>query len=150
MNQRAALGLFILLTLGGGLVIGALTLPDAWFAQLHKPAFQPPGWLFGPVWSVLYVLIGIAGWRIWRLPQRGWAWKLWWLQLGLNFLWSPVFFGAHRLGLSAAVIFALLAVLLACVIAAWRRDKLAGLLLLPYLAWVSFASVLNAAIVTLN
>ncbi len=150
MNRSLALGLFILLTLGGGLLIGALTLPDAWFIQLRKPPFQPPGWVFGPVWSVLYVLIGIAGWRPWRLPGAGLAQKLWWLQLGLNFLWPPVFFGAHRLGLSVVVILCLLAAVLACTVAAWRRDKVAGLMLLPYLGWVSFASALNGVILALN
>ncbi len=150
MSERRALWLFILLTLGGGLGVGALSLPDAWFAGLREPAFNPPGWVFGPVWSVLYVLIGIAGWRLWRVPGAGLARRLWWAQLALNFFWPPVFFDAHDLRLSVAVIVALLLLVAALVLAARRQDKLAAWLLLPYLAWVGFATVLNSAVLALN
>lgn len=150
MNQRLALLLFVALAVGGGLAIGYLTMPGAWYAQLVKPAFNPPGWVFGPVWTVLYVLIGIAGWRVWRRDRAGWPMKLWWLQLALNFLWSPVFFAAHRIGLALVVVLLLLAAIVAFMVASWRQDRAAAWLFAPYALWVAFASVLNASIWALN
>ena len=95
MASRFSLILFLLLVVGGGLVIGYLTAPGDWYAQLAKPAFNPPGWVFAPVWTTLYVLIAISGWRVSR-RQEGHSTRtsirLWWIQLALNFLWSPVFF----------------------------------------------------------
>lgn len=142
--------LFLLLVVGGGLVIGYLTAPDEWYAQLDKPLFNPPGWLFGPVWTALYVLIAVAGWRIWRRGAGGWPMKLWWAQLALNFLWSPVFFAAHRIGLAFGVIVVLLAVIVAFIVAARPHDRAAAWLFVPYAAWVAFATVLNASIFVLN
>lgn len=93
MNRTLALVGFVVLVLGGGTLIGYLNLPGDWYAGLHKPFFNPPDWVFGPVWSVLYVLVAIAGWRIFcRLPF-GMTMRVWWVQLVLNFLWSPTFFG---------------------------------------------------------
>ena len=83
--------------LGGGLLIGANNVPGAWYEGLQKPWFNPPNWIFAPVWTVLYVLIGIAGWLVWRRRDRP-ALTLWFLQMGLNFIWTPVFFGANLLG----------------------------------------------------
>src|SRR5262245_2791702 len=82
---------FIALALGGGIAIGAATGPDAWFAALAKPSFNPPNWVFAPVWSALYVMIGVAGWLVWTHARSSLAMKLWWLQLVLNFSWSPTF-----------------------------------------------------------
>jgi tryptophan-rich sensory protein len=144
------LALFVVLVLGGGLVIGWLTAPGAWYASLAKPSFNPPNWIFGPVWSLLYVLIAIAGWRIWRRDAGGTAMKLWWAQLALNFLWSPVFFAAQQIGGAFVVILLLLATILAFIVAAWPRDRLAALLFVPYAAWVAFATALNASILSLN
>ena len=79
-GSRLPLVLFLLLVVGGGLVIGYLTSPDDWYARLDKPPFNPPGWLFGPVWTALYVLIAVAGWRVWRRDVSGWPMKLWWPQ----------------------------------------------------------------------
>ena len=100
MTGRAAITPFILLVVGGGLLIGFLTAPGPWYEALAKPSFNPPNWLFGPVWTVLYVFIAIAGWRIWQRERPGTAMKLWWLQLVLNFLWSPVFFALQQIGLA--------------------------------------------------
>jgi tryptophan-rich sensory protein len=151
MSQRLALPLFLLLTVGGGLAIGAVTAPDAWYQGLAKPSFNPPGWVFGPVWTALYVLIGIAGWRAWRLRSSSTTpMRLWWIQLGLNFAWSPVFFSAHMIGAAFAIILMLLAVLIGFIAVTWRADRTASLLFLPYAAWVAFASVLNGAILVLN
>jgi tryptophan-rich sensory protein len=150
MNRYVSLMLFIVLVLGGGLVLGFLTTPGEWYAGLVKPSFNPPAWLFGPVWTVLYVLIAIAGWRVWQRDRTGWPMKLWWTQLALNFLWTPVFFGAHQLGLALVVILLMLAAILAFIATAWRLDRVAAWLFVPYAAWVAFASVLNGSIWMLN
>jgi len=150
MRRWIVLSLFLLLVVGGGLAIGWLTLPGAWYAGLTKPSFNPPNWLFGPVWTVLYVLIAVAGWRVWQAAPRSRAMTLWWLQLALNFAWSPVFFGAHRVGLALAIVSAMLAAILGFISAAWRTERTSALLFLPYAAWVSFATALNAAILLLN
>ena len=149
-NHRISFLPFLVLVVGGGLAIGYLTAPGEWYAQLAKPAFTPPGWLFGPVWAALYILIAIAGWRIWRRDRLGWLMKFWWGQLILNFIWSPVFFSAHQIGLALVVILLLLAAILAFIATAWRQDRAAAWLFVPYAAWVAFASVLNASILALN
>jgi tryptophan-rich sensory protein len=140
---------FLALVVGGGLTIGAVTAPGEWYAQLAKPSFNPPGWVFGPVWTVLYVLIAIAGWRTW---ERGTAapMMLWWAQLALNFAWSPVFFAAHRIGIALLIVLLLLGTVGAFITLSWRQDRLTAWLFVPYAAWVAFASVLNASIYWLN
>lgn len=148
--KNLSLPAFLLLTIGGGLLIGSLTPPDEWYRQLAKPSFNPPGWVFGPVWTALYVLIGIAGWRVWTDDRGSAAMALWWAQLALNFLWSPVFFGCHQIGAALVVILALLAVILAFISAAWRSNRTAAALFLPYAAWVAFAAILNGSIYALN
>lgn len=150
MSGRAALALFILLVVGGGLLIGLFTGPGEWYQALAKPSFNPPGWLFGPVWTVLYVMIAVAGWRVWQVDRSGAAMKLWWFQLLLNFLWSPVFFAVHSIGGALAIILALLLVILGFIAAAWNSDRVAAWLFVPYLAWVAFASLLNGSIWALN
>lgn len=150
MSGRLGIVPFILLVVGGGLLIGFFTAPGPWYEALAKPPFNPPNWLFGPVWTILYVLIAVAGWRIWRHPSAGNAMKLWWLQLLLNFLWSPVFFGMEQVRLALVVILALLVVILAFIAVAWARDRVSAVLFVPYAAWVAFASLLNASILALN
>jgi tryptophan-rich sensory protein len=150
LGSRLSLLFFILLVLGGGLLIGYFTVPGEWYAQLEKPFFNPPGWLFGPVWSALYVLIGVAGWLVWRRARGSLPVKLWWAQLILNFSWTPVFFAAHQIGAALAIVIALLAVIVAFVATAWRRDRAAAWLFVPYAAWVTFASLLNGSILALN
>lgn len=135
--------------------VGAMASVDspAFYAQLQRPAWAPPAWLFGPVWSLLYFMMGLAAWLVWR--ERGFrgasiALGLFLLQLLLNGAWSWIFFVWH-LGRPAFVeILLLWATLLATLIAFWRIRPAAGLLLVPYLAWVSFASALNYAIWQLN
>ncbi|MEP7174110.1 MAG: TspO/MBR family protein, partial [Aestuariivirga sp.] len=100
MPYRLSLFYFLTLVVGCGLMIGFITAPGVWYAQLVKPTFNPPSWLFAPVWTALYILIAIAGWRTWQRNRAGWPMKLWWAQLLLNFLWSPVFFSAHRIDLA--------------------------------------------------
>jgi tryptophan-rich sensory protein len=150
MNRWLSLLGFLVLVAGGGLAIGYLTAPGEWYAVLAKPSFNPPGWIFGPVRTVLYVLIAVAGWRTFKRDRRGWPMRLWWAQLALNFLWSPVFFAAHRIGLALAIVLLMLVVILAFIVTAWRQDWVAARLFAPYAAWVAFASVLNGAISMLN
>jgi len=144
------LAFFLLLTVGGGIAIGVVVRPDAWYAGLAKPSFNPPPWVFAPVWTLLYILIALAGARVWTAGAAASAAWLWVLQLVLNFLWSPLFFGLHAIGAALLVIIALLATILAFIATAWRGDRVAAGLFLPYAAWVGFASVLNAAIYRLN
>lgn len=150
MNRWTVLIGFLVLTVGGGLAIGFLTAPGEWYAALAKPAFNPPNWLFAPVWTVLYVLIAVTGWRTFERDSGSWPMRLWWTQLALNFLWSPVFFAAHRIGLALLVIALLLVAILALIFTSWRQDRVAAWLFAPYAAWVVFASALNGAIWLLN
>ena len=150
MSNRIALLAFILLTVGGGLLIGVATAPGDWYAGLQKPPFNPPNWLFGPVWTVLYILIAIAGWRIWRRDPHGAAMKFWIAQLALNFIWSPLFFSAHLPGAAFVVIIALLVVILALIMLTLDRERVSAWLLVPYALWVAFAALLNASIWWLN
>jgi translocator protein len=147
-----SLAVFLMVVVGGGLAIGALTGPGEWFLQLRKPSFSPPNWLFGPVRTLLYVLIALAGWRVWmrrqelgRLPVIAWF-----AQLVANFLWSPVFFWAHRIDLALGVIVVLLLCILTFIASTARRDPPAAVLFVPYAAWVSFATALNATFLVLN
>lgn len=150
MSRYASLVFFLVVVLGGGLLIGYATLPGAWYAALTKPAFNPPNWVFAPVWSLLYVLIAVAGWRIWRAAGAGSARALWIVQLVLNFLWSPVFFGARMPSAGLVVIVALLVTTLGFIATAWNRDRGAAWLFVPYALWVAFATLLNLSIVWLN
>jgi tryptophan-rich sensory protein len=149
-KHRLALILFLVLVVGGGLAIGYVTAPGEWYAGLAKPSFNPPGWVFGPVWTLLYVLIAVAGWRVWRTDAGGTSMKLWWAQLVLNFLWSPVFFATHRIGLALVIILLLLATILAFIAWSSRQDRMAAWLFAPYAAWVAFAAVLNGSIFALS
>lgn len=141
---------FLVLVLGGGLGIGALTVPGDWYSGLAKPAFNPPNWLFGPVWTCLYVLIAIAGSRTFRRDRRGVAMKAWWLQLALNFAWPVAFFAAHAIAAALAVVLALLGTIIVFMVASRRLDPLAAWLFAPYAAWVGFAMALNGSILALN
>lgn len=144
----------LMLFVGGvvltGLLLGYANKPDGWYAALNKPAFNPPNFLFAPVWLTLYVCIGVAGARTWARDPRSPAMAAWAAQMALNFLWSPVFFGMHRIGLALGIILALLTAIAAFIALQWRTDRLAALLFLPYAAWVGFATVLNGSIYRLN
>jgi translocator protein len=129
------------------------TSVNTWFPTLNKPSFNPPAWVFGPVWTVLYALMAVAAWRVWR--QAGFragraALTAFGLQLALNLSWSVIFFGLKSIDMAVVCIVALwLAITIT--IALFRRiDRWAEWLLLPYLAWVSFAALLNMAIWKLN
>ncbi|MFC7479298.1 TspO/MBR family protein [Luedemannella flava] len=120
------------------------------YAGLARPAWAPPSWLFGPVWTVLYVMIAVAGWLAWR--RVGWTWPLvpYAVQLVLNAAWTPIFFGLGAYGLATADIVALWFAIGVTVVAFWRVRRAAAWLLVPYWAWVSYATALTVAIWRLN
>jgi tryptophan-rich sensory protein len=132
---------------------GALFTPGDWYAALKKPAWNPPGWIFGPVWSALYTLMGVAAWLVWR---RGGAAAqrrplgLFLAQLALNATWSPLFFGLHQPGLAFAEIVLLWLAIAWTLTAFWPVHRTAACMLVPYLAWVSFAAALNFKLWRMN
>lgn len=132
-------------------VVGSLAAGSAseTYEKLDLPAFAPPSWLFGPTWTVLYVMIAVAGWLLWRAGSTT-GLVLWGLQLVLNLAWTPLFFGADRLGWALVDILALDLLVVATIAVAWRHSRPAAWLLVPYLAWIGFATALNAAILRLN
>jgi benzodiazapine receptor len=144
------LAAFLVVVLGVGALIGTATAPGAWYAALEKPPFNPPNSVFGPVWTVLYVLIAIAGWRTFMAEPTGTGMKLWVGQMLLNWAWSPIWFGLNQTWLAFVVIVAILALIVAFIAERWNRDRLSALLFLPYAAWVGFASILNLSIALLN
>jgi tryptophan-rich sensory protein len=145
-----SLALFVIAVVGVGFAIGMLNPPGQWYAALSKPSFNPPNYIFGPVWSVIYLLIAMAGWRVWTAQREAVGKFLWGTQMALNFAWSPVFFTIHSIKGALIIILAMLLTILAFIAQQWSRDRLSALLLTPYALWVSFATVLNASIVMLN
>ena len=141
---------FVALVLVVGFASALLSPPGVWYASLAKPGFNPPNWIFAPVWTVLYIFIGIAGALAWRSDRRGLLTPLWFGQLVLNGTWSIVFFRMHLPVVALAVVLALLATIFGFVGVAWRSNRTAAMLFLPYAAWVAFASLLNLMIVRLN
>ncbi len=131
----------------GSLAAGASA---AEYATLRRPSWAPPSWLFAPVWTALYVTIAVAGWLVWRRAGVVRAHAPYVVQLLLNAAWTPIFFGAGAYGLAALEIVVLWCVVAVTVVAFWRRDRLAGGLLLPYWAWVTYATALNVAVWSLN
>jgi len=155
MKGRSVIRLIVacVVSLSAG-AIGSLAGTNSWYATIEKPAFTPPDWVFGPVWTVLYLLMGVAAFLVWqrglglRMVRVALAWFLG--QIVLNALWSPVFFGLHRVDLALVVIVLLWGALVVTMYWFFRVSRAAGLLLIPYLLWVSFAAVLNASIWWLN
>lgn len=126
--------------------LGSRFLPDEWYRGLAKPSWNPPNTIFAPVWTLLYLLMAVAAWLVWSRHGVSGAFlplALFILQLLLNAGWTWFFFGRHRPDLALVDILVLWIVLLATLISFWQLEALAGALLLPYLAWVSFASALN-------
>lgn len=141
---------FLVGVVGMGWGLGVLTGPDAWYANLVKPSFNPPNALFAPVWTLLYIMIAVAGWRIWRCASRSFAMLLWTMQMALNWLWSPIFFLAHQPGKALIIITLLLMTVLVFIIQSQKHDKMASWLSIPYALWIGFATILNASIYWLN
>ncbi len=153
LSLLALVGFIGLCLLAGGLG-GWVTAANVktWYPTLIRPPGTPPDWLFGPVWTTLYILMGIAAWRIWRQggAARRAALGLWFAQLAANAIWTPVFFGAHRLGLALVIVVALLGLIGGTIAAFRRRDGLAAGLLVPYAIWTCYATYLNAGFAWLN
>ena len=151
--SRSLIALLVFFVLSfGAAFFGAQFPPGEWYAQLEKPFWNPPNWIFAPVWTLLYAAMAFAAWLVWRqgTPARRAPLALWALQLVLNALWSWIFFGLHRPGLAAVEIGLLWVAILTTIVFFWRVRTAAGALLLPYLAWVSFAAVLNFSLWLLN
>ena len=134
----------------GGMITA--TSVEIWYPNLEKPFLTPPDWVFAPVWSILYLVIGLSGWLIWRqrAPERKKALLIFLIQLGFNLAWPFIFFGARLIGTALLEITVLLIVIIVNIIAFWRIKPLSGLLMLPYALWVAYATVLNASIWILN
>lgn len=153
-NTGIFLGCLVLCQAAGALGTIA-TIPNipTWYASLTKPSFQPPNWLFGPVWTLLYTLMAVALYVLIKAPsspQRSRAIRIFVVQLLLNTIWSFLFFQFHWLGISLVEILLLLTSIVAFSIAAWPVNRIATYCFLPYIAWVSFASVLNGYVWYLN
>ena len=151
--ERRPLYFFLIATLGVGAVASLFTSPaiPTWYASLNRPAFTPPNWIFAPVWTALYILMAFAGWRAWKKTGlRSPEMAAFAIQLALNLGWSILFFGLHRIGAALIEITVLDVAILATLILFFRRDRLAGLLFAPYLAWTLFATVLTRTFGQLN
>ncbi|KPK13554.1 MAG: hypothetical protein AMJ67_17255 [Betaproteobacteria bacterium SG8_41] len=159
LNQRhrdiAGLLAFLVICLGISAAGGAATASSVgtWYQTLQKPFFNPPNWLFAPVWTALYIMMAIAGWRVWRahgLRGARAAMALFAVQLALNLAWSFLFFGYRMIGAALIEIILLLMAILVTTVLFWKRDRLAGILFVPYAGWVAFATILNFALWRLN
>jgi tryptophan-rich sensory protein len=154
MGHWLTLAIWIAIVGAVAMVGSWVTLPKipTWYAGLAKPSFSPPNELFGPVWTVLYLMMAVAVWRAGAVDStsRSQALRLFIGQLALNAIWSPVFFGLEAPKAGLAIIVALLITLVATIVVFLRIDRWAGLLLVPYLVWICYAAALNAAIVALN
>lgn len=127
---------------------------DSWYKNIEKPAFNPPNWIFGPVWTILYIMIGLSFYLVWtsdaKSNLKNKAYIIFAVQLALNFIWTLLFFGNQMIfGAFAEIIFLWVAILLN-ILAFYRISKLSGILMIPYLLWVSFAALLNYSIGILN
>lgn len=148
------LAVWLILTFAAG-AIGAVASVDsgAFYSQLARPPWSPPSWLFSPVWTILYILMGIAAWLVWRVggfrPARA-ALSLFIVQLAVNALWTWIFFVWKQGGLAFTEILVLWVLITCTIIAFWRVRPIAGILMIPYLVWVSFASVLTFTVWRLN
>ena len=154
-RQLAAAVVAVLICFAAAAIGGLVTAPQisGWYGGLSKPAWTPPDWVFGPVWTLLYLLMAISAWLVWR--QAGFAGaklplSLFAIQLGLNSLWSVLFFGLQDPGAASIEIVLLWAAIVATLVSFWGRSRWAGALLVPYMIWVSFAMILNIAIWKMN
>jgi tryptophan-rich sensory protein len=156
LKSIARLLLSLLLCVSVGILEGLVTRPEipTWYAGLAKPAWTPPPLVFPVAWTLLYVLMAVSFWRLWNMearpPARAKAMTWFLVQLALNALWSPVFFGWHGTRTALAVIIALLIAIVGTMIAAFRADRLAAWLLAPYLLWVAYATTINIGVVAMN
>ena len=145
-------GLFLtfLATCGGAAATGAMFQPGEWYAALKKPSWTPPNWLFPVAWTTLYLCMSVAAMRVAMVPDAGQALAFWATQIAFNTLWTPVFFGLHRMRAAMGVMVCLWLSVAATTLAFWQLDWLAGLMFLPYLIWVSVAGALNYSLWRMN
>ena len=144
------LAVILVMAVGGGVTTPAIA---DWYAGLNRPAWTPPNWLFGPVWTALYIMMAVAAWLVWRKRRNmrvGLPIAIWAIQLALNLAWSVLFFGLRNPMLALIDIFLLLTMIIATFTLFWPIRRLAGWLLVPYIAWVGYATALNYAIWRLN
>lgn len=154
-HPKLALLGWVIFILGLGTGMGIFFGADAWFQTLVKPTWNPPAWLFGPVWTILYILMAISVWLVRKIPNanaedRTLAMRLFWLQLVLNLVWTPIFFGLHSPLFAFVVICLLWITVISTALAFSRLSSAASYLLVPYLLWISFALILNGTIWLLN
>jgi translocator protein len=149
MRRYISLIIFLVITTLVASIAGAFP-PGEWYDSLAKPSWTPPAWVFGPVWSILYLLIAIAGWLVWRSKGLGLALFLWFVQLVLNGLWPYLMFNRHQIDSAMLDILLLLMVIAGFMYVSRRLSKLAVLAFVPYFLWVSFAAALNFALLRLN
>ncbi len=148
-GSYTALFFFLVLVLAVGFTIGLTIRPGEWYQLLEKPWFTPPNWFFAPAWTLIYILIAIAGWRVTIIEGfHSTTFRLWLMQMILNWTWTPVFFGLHQIGFGLAVIVCLLVVVVALLVRV--QDRFARWCLTPYALWLVYATSLNAAIFVLN
>jgi tryptophan-rich sensory protein len=140
-----SLGVFVVIAIGVA-TSGVVFTPGAWYERLDKPGWTPPNWLFGPVWSVLYLLIAVAGWLVWEAAGWSVALAFWAVQMVFNFAWSWLFFGRHRMDQAFIDAILMWLSILGFMLAAWPVSTLASWLFLPYLLWVTLATLLNLAL----
>jgi benzodiazapine receptor len=151
--KNRALKYFLVVTLAVGAAGSLFTEPniDGWYAGLVHPAIAPPNWVFAPVWTMLYILMAYAAWRVWRTTGlRSTEMLAFGVQLALNLAWSAIFFGLHQISAALGEIILLDLAILYTMLLFWRRDRAAGAVMLPYLAWSMFATVLTHAFWKLN
>tara|TARA_B100001248_G_C27133448_1_gene341189 strand:+ start:173 stop:619 length:447 start_codon:yes stop_codon:yes gene_type:complete len=141
--------IFLFACMAAGLT-GSLFPPGQWYSQLNKPIWTPPNWVFPVAWPILYLCMSYSGATLASTDGAGSALALWALQIALNTLWTPVFFGLENIKVGLIVIFLLLLTVAICTYVFWMQSFLSGLLFLPYLAWVTFAAALNMAVFRLN
>jgi tryptophan-rich sensory protein len=148
-HQGLALAALIIVTFCAPL-LSVTSMPGTWYAALIKPSWNPPAWIFGPAWTLLYTLMATAAWLVWK--RVGFSRPLWFyfIQLALNAAWTPIFFGAHQLGWALIEIVALWIMILITWLSFRRVSTAAGWLFVPYLAWVTFATTLNFTLWRLN
>ena len=154
-KQWIGLARFVIVCLGAGALGAIVSAPEieGWYKTIAKPMWNPPDSVFGPVWTTLFVMMAIAAWLVWKptgFKEAGLPLSLFGAQLALNVGWSWVFFGLHEPGSAFVEIVILWLAIVATTVAFFKANKLAGWMMVPYLAWVSFASVLNFAIWQLN
>ena len=151
-NKYLSLALFLLMTFLASGVGGytTATFKEPWYSQIILPSFNPPGWVFGPVWTTLYILMSVAIWRVWINHHDNKILKLYFVHLFFNTVWSIIFFGFHQIGLALLDLIVILVFIVLLMKTYYLKDRISFLLMIPYLLWSSYALVLNFNIFILN